>query len=95
MTNHNVQQADLQGEPSITREHVQNNTSVRNIFEEGELVEQAVCANFARTRLPRVQNPDCIRRIQRPGNQDDLYQVRAAAQKADYLADLKTGSKLA
>jgi DNA-damage-inducible protein D len=34
MTNHNVQQADLQGEPSITREHVQNNTSVRQMLGE-------------------------------------------------------------
>ena len=32
MTNHNVQQADLQGEPSITREHVQNNISVRQML---------------------------------------------------------------
>ena len=32
MTNHNVQQADLQGEPDITREHVQNNTSVRQML---------------------------------------------------------------
>jgi len=32
MTNHNVQQADLRGEPSITREHVQNNTSVRQML---------------------------------------------------------------
>lgn len=34
MTNHNVQQADLRGEPSITREHVQNNTSVRQMLGE-------------------------------------------------------------
>lgn len=32
MTNHNVQQADLQGEHAITREHVQNNTSVRQML---------------------------------------------------------------
>ena len=32
MTNHNVQQADLRGEPAITREHVQNNTSVRDML---------------------------------------------------------------
>lgn len=32
MTNHNVQQEDLQGEPSITREHVQNNQSVREML---------------------------------------------------------------
>lgn len=29
MTNHNVQQEDLQGEHAITREHVQNNVSMR------------------------------------------------------------------
>jgi DNA-damage-inducible protein D len=32
MTNHNVRQADLQGEPSITREHIQNNHSVREML---------------------------------------------------------------
>jgi len=32
MTNHNVQQADLRGEPAITKEHVQNNTSVRQML---------------------------------------------------------------
>ena len=29
MTNHNVEQANLRGEPAITQEHVQNNRSVR------------------------------------------------------------------
>jgi DNA-damage-inducible protein D len=32
MTNHNVQQTDLQGEHSITQEHVQNNVSVRDML---------------------------------------------------------------
>lgn len=32
MTNHNVMQADLQGEKSIAREHVQNNQSVRDML---------------------------------------------------------------
>ncbi len=32
MTNHNVQQDDLQGELPITREHVQNNQSVRQML---------------------------------------------------------------
>jgi DNA-damage-inducible protein D len=32
MTNHNVQQEDLQGEHAITREHVQNNESVRDML---------------------------------------------------------------
>lgn len=32
MTNHNVQQDDLRGEHAITREHVQNNESVRDML---------------------------------------------------------------
>ncbi len=32
MTNHNVHQADLEGELTITREHIQNNTSVRDML---------------------------------------------------------------
>jgi len=32
MTNHNIQQDDLQGEPEITHEHVQNNESVRDML---------------------------------------------------------------
>ena len=32
MTNHNVQEDDLQGERAITREHVQNNESVRDML---------------------------------------------------------------
>ena len=32
MTNHNVKQDDLNGEPDITREHVQNNQSVRDML---------------------------------------------------------------
>ncbi|MBN1546319.1 MAG: DNA damage-inducible protein D [Syntrophaceae bacterium] len=34
ITNHNVKQNDLQGEKAITGEHVQNNTSVRNMLGE-------------------------------------------------------------
>lgn len=34
MTNHNVRHNDLNGEPDITDEHVQNNTSVRNMLGE-------------------------------------------------------------
>ncbi|MBQ0022573.1 MAG: DNA damage-inducible protein D [Prevotellaceae bacterium] len=32
MTNYNVEQKDLRGEPSITREHIQNNVSVRDML---------------------------------------------------------------
>ena len=34
ITNYNVNEHDLQGEPAITGEHVQNNTSVRNMLGE-------------------------------------------------------------
>lgn len=34
MTNHNVVQDDLQGEPYITREHIQNNESVRGMLDQ-------------------------------------------------------------
>lgn len=34
MTNHNVRQSDLHGEPAITQEHVQNNQSVRGMLGE-------------------------------------------------------------
>lgn len=32
MTNYNVEEKDLQGEPAITGEHVQNNRSVRDML---------------------------------------------------------------
>ena len=32
MTNYNVEEKDLQGEHAITREHVQNNQSVRDML---------------------------------------------------------------
>ncbi|WP_313088940.1 DNA damage-inducible protein D [Pseudomonas sp.] len=34
MTNHNVQKADLQGETAISKEHVQNNLSVRGMLDQ-------------------------------------------------------------
>ena len=34
MTNHNVSQEDLQGEPAISREHVHNNQSVRTMLDQ-------------------------------------------------------------
>lgn len=34
MTNYNVEQKDLYGEPSITTEHVQNNTEIRKMLAE-------------------------------------------------------------
>lgn len=42
MTNHNVQQADLRGELAITNEHVQNNTSVRQMLGERGIKPEAL-----------------------------------------------------
>jgi DNA-damage-inducible protein D len=42
MTNHNVQQADLRGEPSITQEHIQNNTSVRQMLDQRGIKPEAL-----------------------------------------------------
>lgn len=42
MTNHNVQQANLLGEPAITREHVQNNSSVRQMLGERGIKPEAL-----------------------------------------------------
>lgn len=40
MTNYNVEQRDLYGEQAITDEHVQNNTSVRNMLQERNIVPE-------------------------------------------------------
>lgn len=40
MTNYNVEQADLQGEPAITVEHVTNNTVVRNMLGQRGIVPE-------------------------------------------------------
>ncbi len=42
MTNHNVQQADLRGESSITSEHVQNNQSVREMLGERGITPESL-----------------------------------------------------
>jgi DNA-damage-inducible protein D len=42
MTNHNVQQADLQGERAITNEHVQNNSSVRQMLNQRGIAPESL-----------------------------------------------------
>jgi DNA-damage-inducible protein D len=57
MTNHNVQQADLRGEADITREHVQNNTSVRQMLgQRGIQPEQLPPAEDIKKLERRVQS---------------------------------------
>lgn len=54
MTNHNVRQADLHGEPDITREHVQNNQSVRGMLGERGIKPEALPPEEDIKKLERV-----------------------------------------
>jgi DNA-damage-inducible protein D len=57
MTNYNVENKDLQGEVSITQEHVQNNTSVRAMLGE---------RGIRREELPPAENIKALeRRVKR------------------------------
>jgi DNA-damage-inducible protein D len=58
MTNHNVQQADLKGEPAITEEHVQNNTSVRQMLNERGIKPEALPAEEDIKKLERRVKTD-------------------------------------
>ena len=53
MTNHNVQQADLLGERSITQEHVQNNRSVRTMLEDRGIMPEQLPAEEDIKKLER------------------------------------------
>ncbi len=53
MTNHNVQQEDLQGETAIANEHVQNNSSVRQMLEGRGIQPEALPAEEDIKRLER------------------------------------------
>lgn len=58
MTNHNVQQADLQGERSITHEHIQNNESVRGMLAERGIKPEQLPAEEDLKKLERRVNAD-------------------------------------
>ncbi len=53
MTNHKVQQADLQGEHSITEEHVQNNVSVRDMLGQRDIKPEQLPAEEDLKKLER------------------------------------------
>jgi DNA-damage-inducible protein D len=53
MTNHNVNQDDLQGEQAITREHVQNNTSVRGMLDQRGIQPEQLSAEEDLKKLER------------------------------------------
>jgi DNA-damage-inducible protein D len=53
MTNHNVEQADLQGEHVITHEHVQNNESVRDMLGQRGIKPEHLAAEEDLKKLER------------------------------------------
>jgi hypothetical protein len=58
MTNHNVQQDDLHGEPSIAREHVNNNDSVRTMLGQRGILPERLPAEEDIKKLERRVKSD-------------------------------------
>lgn len=58
MTNHNVLQADLQGEKLITDEHVQNNKSVREMLDQRGIKPEKLAAEEDIKKLERRVNTE-------------------------------------
>lgn len=58
MTNHNVEQANLQGEPAITHEHVQNNVSVRDMLGQRGIQPEKLAAEEDLKKLERRVKSD-------------------------------------
>ncbi|RJX31560.1 MAG: DNA damage-inducible protein D [Oxalobacter sp.] len=67
MTNHNVQQASMQGENAITGEHVQNNLSVRNMLAERGIQPEQLPAEEDIRKLERRVKSDEKRLQQQSG----------------------------
>lgn len=67
MTNHNVQQDDLRGEPAITREHVQNNQSVREMLGQRGIRPEGLPPEEDITKLERRVKADEKRLEERSG----------------------------
>ncbi len=58
MTNHNVMQADLHGENAITREHIQNNQSVRDMLGQRNIKPEELPAEEDIKKLERRVKSD-------------------------------------
>lgn len=67
MTNHNVQQADLQGEHAITREHVQNNVGVRDMLGQRGIKPEALPPEEDIKKLERRVKSEEIKLEKRSG----------------------------
>jgi DNA-damage-inducible protein D len=75
MTNHNVQQSNLQGEAHITDEHVNNNLSVRGMLGQRGIQPERLPAEEDIKKLERRVKSDEKKLVQRsgklPGNEND------------------------
>jgi DNA-damage-inducible protein D len=75
MTNHNVQQANLQGESNITDEHVSNNLSVRGMLGQRGIQPERLPAEEDIKKLERRVKSDEKKLVQRsgklPGNENE------------------------
>ncbi len=58
MTNHNVEQANLRGEPAITHEHVKNNESVRDMLGQRGIKPERLAAEEDLQKLERRVKSD-------------------------------------
>ena len=58
MTNHNVQQDNLRGEPAITSEHVKNNESVRDMLGQRGIQPEKLNAEEDLKKLERRVNAE-------------------------------------
>lgn len=67
MTNHNVNQADLRGEHAITREHVQNNQSVRTMLGQRGIQPEALPPEEDIQKLERRVKAEQKKLVQRAG----------------------------
>jgi hypothetical protein len=76
MTNHNVQQADLFGEPAITREHVQNNSSVREMLVHRGIRPETLPSEIDIRKLERRVRTDEKRLEKQAGHLPNHHQDR-------------------
>ena len=58
ITNHNVKQNDLNGENSITKEHVTNNSNVRQLLEDSGIKTEELPASQDLKKLERKVKSD-------------------------------------
>jgi DNA-damage-inducible protein D len=72
MTNHNVLQEDLQGEPTITDEHIQNNQSVRDMLSQRGIKPENLPVEEDVKKLERLVKSEEKKLVKQSGKLSDL-----------------------